>query len=89
MKFESITYRIGEQFLPALVNGDWSGLSDEEAEQFEAWFEAASAEWADFKGNKWVYAHESVSDNREEFAKCEVTGLMGNVCDVEFLFRSI
>lgn len=88
MTFESITYRIGTHFLPALVNGDWSGLSDEEAETFERWFEAASAEWTDSDDNKWVYAHESVSDNQEEFARCEVTGLMGNVCDVAFLFRS-
>ena len=69
MQFDTYTYTISAHFLPALVNGDDSGLSDDESRALLA-FEL------DLPGN----GHWSADDaDSFDFARCDVTGLMSAV----------
>lgn len=40
MQFDSYTYTIGAHFLPALINGDETGLDDAESAQLAAFIDA-------------------------------------------------
>lgn len=66
---------IGEQFAPAIANADTTGLTDKEEIQVNAWESAR---------NGTVI----VTTEREEFARCEVTGLYGPVVKVEVWERA-
>ena len=69
MQFDTYTYTIGAHFLPALINADDSGLSDDESRALLA-FEL------DLPGD----GHWSADDtDSSEFARCDVTGTMGAV----------
>ena len=64
MKFEIEEYVVGEHFLSAIINGDYSGLSFYEEEQMHAWLrttEDAPGHWS------------TVDDSRDEFTLCEIT----------------
>lgn len=63
MKFEQYQYRISSHYLPALINGDESGMSDEESEMLNAFY-------ASLPG----YGHWDCEDD-SSFAECEVSGL--------------
>lgn len=86
--FEVHTYTVGAWALPYLVNGDASGLEDEEREQIDEWTVQATETWRDADDNKWVFSHESVNtDEHDEFGVDAITGLRGPVYVVELLFR--
>lgn len=73
MIFEHITYKVAEHFLPYLVNGDASGLEDDEVAMMDEWLATATVGWSDADGNEWVYAHESIDpDSEGDFSECEV-----------------
>ena len=87
--FETITYTLGQHYAPALINGDWTGLNDEDTNLLQEWFAAASDAWTDLSGNRWVYAHEAVVDDSEqEFARCEVCLLPAATIDITMFFRT-
>lgn len=65
MKFIERQYMIAESFLPALINGDVSGLTDREEYELDSFLEDV-----DCRG------HWSVGDEPYEFARCNVTNLM-------------
>jgi hypothetical protein len=72
--------RIGSHFLSALINADQSGLTDKEARDFSAW-EAdarAVARRAGYTVGHW----DADTDNAQEFARCDISHEMGNVCPV-------
>lgn len=79
--WHQITYRVGAHFLPAIINGDESGLTDVESAQLGEWLAQqqdgrnASGHWA------------TVEDSRDEFALCEVTGLWSECESVTFNWR--
>lgn len=78
--FETITHNVGCWAASALVNGDVSGLNDEDSEVLHAWFASATRDWVDTDGNHWVYTHLSINtDERDEFAYDDVSGYY---CDV-------
>ena len=66
MKFDSMEYTIGSHLASALVNADYSGLDDNEARDLDAWLEEN-----EFRGNHWDIGE------THEFARCEISGLMG------------
>ena len=37
MRFDTVTVHLAEHWLPALINGDYSGLEDGEVAELEAW----------------------------------------------------
>jgi hypothetical protein len=78
MKFEKIQCTLGSHFVAALEYGDETGLSDEESAELQAFVESLP------KGkdgnNHWSWGES------EEFARCEVGGMMGECVSAEYLF---
>lgn len=72
MQFETYTYTIGAHFLPALINGDESGLSLEE-QNLLAGFDANLP-----GAGHWDY------DESEHFARCDIGGLHASVVDCRY-----
>lgn len=74
---ETEEYTIGSHFLPALINGDITGLDDEDEELLAAFtFEAVG-----FRDGHW-----SVPEDAEpEFAMCEITGFMSECQTIEYV----
>lgn len=68
MKFDNMDYTIGSHFASALINSDYSGLEDHEETALNAWIDAHEE-----RGAHW----DIVGDDTE-FARCEVTDLMGD-----------
>jgi hypothetical protein len=56
-------------YLPALINGDYSGLSDTEQDELDSWFK-------EYKDSGAIYTF-NVSDDTEYAEDC-VTGLMSD-----------
>ena len=61
---------IAEYFVCAIEYGDYSGLNDEEEKHLDEWL-------ANYPHCIFEYGES------EEFAKCEITGLMGSCMDVK------
>lgn len=79
MEFEAHEYWIGSHFLSALINGDVTGLSDEEFPPFDRW-ETGVRVAAGGLGH-WA----TVNDETDEFGQCDVTGLRGPVSKVAYM----
>ena len=73
-------YTIGEEFLLPLVNGDYSGLNDEEIKLFNAWY-------ADTQNNAQSGLFE-VIDEESSFAVCEVCDLFSETVTVRQHFHN-
>ena len=71
MKFEEYTYQIAGHFLPALVNGDRTGLSDQEDEQLDKFLADLTEELQCFPG---AMIFEPADESN--FAYDDVTGLL-------------
>jgi hypothetical protein len=69
MKFTQYEYTVSSHFLSALINGDVTGLSDEEECELDEWLE--SLEHGE--------GHWSTTEEHDEFGLCEVTGLRSQV----------
>jgi len=69
----SYMYIISAHFLSALVNGDYSGLSDEESILLDTWFKNNNME-----GSVWDFMPFEGTD----FFKCEITGLMCDAVEI-------
>jgi len=78
-EWDRFEFTILNHFLSALINENISGLNDEEEKQFSA-FESTARQG---KTGHWV-----VDTDCENFAKCEICGLLGEVSDVAFMFKS-
>jgi hypothetical protein len=83
MQWDHYEYRIGEHYLSALINGDESGMSDTESEEFNAWrIEAEiNAEQSGFTVGHWC----DVEDSREDWGRCYVSGLFAMRCTVQLM----
>lgn len=68
---------MGEQFMCALAYDDASGLTDEEEEQLSRFL------CVDVQHEVGNY-YDEITDERDEFGVCEVTGLRGAVVKVRF-----
>lgn len=71
MLFSKRTYIIADVYLPALINGDSTGLTDEDDQALDLFLDAVGC------SGHWSYAEEG-----EGFARCEVTGLYADCCEV-------
>ena len=69
----SYMYMIGDHFLSALVNGDYSGLSEHESTLLDNWYKDNN-----IQGSVWDF----MPFNDVDFFKCEITGLMGNCVEI-------
>ena len=83
MKWDYYNYKIAEHFISALINGDMSGLEDDEQTQFERWEEQARA---NAHGEGWTSGHwTDVADSGEDWGRCDVSGLFAMRCTVRLM----
>lgn len=80
MKWESHDFTVGANFLPALINGDYTGLSDAEEAELDAFldderFTGVSGHWADT----------SVGSD-DFFGRCDISNWKRSVYMVSFVF---
>lgn len=78
MNFDRHNYEISEHFGTALINGDYSGLNNEDETALKIFTDNAfSAHGLGF----WVTNH----DNQTDFMRCEVTDLHSNCINAQYL----
>jgi hypothetical protein len=78
MKFDYYTYHISEHLLPALINGDYSGLDElSNDEQY----------LTHFIDTLPVSGHFDIVEGTENFIRCEVTDLHANCYEVRLYFQ--
>lgn len=83
MKTEIISYTLGTQFASYVANGDFDHLSDEEKSQFDDLEQSARINAPE----GYRFAHWGIEiDNRDEFARCEATDLMGDCCQFDAVY---
>ena len=73
-------YTIGEEFLLPLVNGDYSGLNDDEIKLYEQWY-------ADTQNNAKSGLFEAIGEE-SNFDTCEVCGLFSETVTVRQHFHN-
>jgi hypothetical protein len=76
MKFDYYTYHISEHYLPALINGDYSGLTDQEEAELNTWIDSLP-----------VSGHFDYLYRSEDIRECEISGLLNNTIDVRLYFQ--
>lgn len=85
--FEQRVYKVGTYFLSYLINGDASGLEDDDQTMVDEWFTHAKDDWRDADDNLWVYSHMDVdTDNGDEFAYDEISMYYGTVVPLTIYF---
>ena len=70
MDFEQYEYMISEHWLPAIFNGDFSGLDEDDETRLE--------NFLNFVQEQHGAGHWSCEDELEEFARCEISNLHAN-----------
>ena len=81
-EFESTTYKIPAFALPALVNGDYTGIMDDD----EAYVDNL-CEWFDdeYGASNWHIG----TISSPYFSRADLGGVLGDVCDVEVVYRMV
>jgi hypothetical protein len=67
MKMDTYEYIVADHWGSAIINGDYSGLSDDEEIQLNEWLDA----------NQEAGAHWDIGDSLG-FDKCEISGMMSD-----------
>ena len=81
-EFESTTYKIPAFVLPALVNGDYTGIMDDD----EAYVDNLH-EWFDDEYGVGNWHIGTISS--PYFSRADLGGVLGDVCDVEVVYRMV
>jgi hypothetical protein len=76
--FDTYEFTIAEYYLSSLINGDDSGLEEDESARFDAWLNSLELP----PGGHW----DVVEGSEEEFAEDEVSGLRAKTVDVVYVF---
>ena len=84
--FDNIKYQVGEYYLPALINGDYSGLSDEEESDLFAFLSSVMEDCRNNGAPRQFCPTWEVYDDGGYFATDEVTGLKGTVYTIRAWF---
>ena len=69
------TFPIAEHFAPAMINGDYSGLSDGESDQLDEFLSSFG------KG------HWDIGNDDEDYRTCDVCGLYSKTVQMQFHFK--
>lgn len=77
MEFDHYTYHISGHLLSPLINGDHSGLDDQEEADLDAWIDALP-----------VAGHFGVVDEEGNFRECDITGLHSDCFEVHLYFQT-
>lgn len=78
-KTDLFEYTIGQHFLPYLINGDATGLSDTDCEEVQAFENEAFASAKRFGATS---AHWAELTECTAWRKCEVSGYYGECSDI-------
>jgi hypothetical protein len=76
MTFDYYTYHISGSYLSALINGDYSGLSDEETANFDRFMDNLPP----------VEGHFDVIDNSDSFRTCDICNLYADTYETRLYF---
>lgn len=79
--WDSYTYHIADYFVPALINDDYSGLSDDEVGELESFIDEA---FTDAREDGFTVGHWDVQDN-ENYGMCDVCDKLANVATVKLM----
>ena len=77
MQIDHADFVIGSHFLPALINGDYTGLNDAEEAALSAWLDA----------NSKPYSHWDVLDHGNNFAVCQINNIHSDCATVRMYWR--
>lgn len=81
MQWDTFDYRIAEHYLSALINGDQSGMTEDEIAEFDAWESSARQ---NARANGWSIGHWcDVPDSGEDWGQCNIGGLFTMRCTVQ------
>ena len=75
IKFDYHEFTIGEHFLPAIINGDYTGLDDTEVSQLDSWLDG-----------RHKRGHWDVPDTRVSFDTCEICELYADCVTARYYF---
>jgi hypothetical protein len=78
----TIPYTVGEHFAPYIAYGDTEGMTAEEIADFDRLEKEARA----IASRGYEFAHWNITDNRDVFAQCEATDLMGATVEIEAVY---
>ena len=77
MKFDYYTYHITGHLLSPLINGDYSGLEDQDEADLGAWVDSLPAT-----------GHFDVNSEKGDFRECDITGLHSDCFEVRLYFQT-
>jgi hypothetical protein len=81
-RIESITFYVSTSYIPALINGDFSGLETSEIQTVEDFHNDAHSQCPE--GFEW--GHFSVSDAEPDFRECEASEKLADCVEVSAIF---
>ena len=70
-------YTIGQHFLTAIINDDYTGLDDEEHALLNSWLE----------DNEMRASHWTTDGESSDLSRCEITGMLSNCITTRQYFR--
>lgn len=82
--WDFLEFTIAGHYLSALINGDTSGLEDQEIKDLETFEQNAYSVAKSCKAVAW---HWSIDTECANFARCEVSNLFASVFDVSLHFK--
>jgi len=77
MIFDYYTYHLAGHYLPALINGDYSGMDDQESEQLDRWTDSLP-----------VRGHFDVISEESDFRLCDICELHADCYEVRLYFQT-
>lgn len=78
--FDTTEFAIGSHYLSALINDDYSGLTDEESEELDSFYSLELHQGN--AGGHW--SHDS--DGESYFTVCDISGMRGDCVTVFWVF---
>ena len=78
-------YKLGAHFASAIVNGDYSGLSDAECQQLDLFISQLPNHYH-YKTKQHKLFDMVDYEQEPDFAECEITGFMGDCLDFELSY---
>ena len=77
MEFNYYIYDLASHYLPALINGDYTGLTDWEEAELNAWVDSLP-----------VSGHFDVISEESDFCVCDICGLHADCYEVRLYFQT-
>lgn len=83
--FLTQNYKVSEHFMPAFINGDRTGLSDDDEAALDAFIaDNINVGGCEYKFMGYDYDHEP-----PVFTTCDITGLCSNCVTLKLVFKKI